>query len=173
MVEKGKNERWASIRLQRGWYRKVHPLPSQPLPPLPTMVSESSSATLAAAATMTPSLSSKPLARLSATIREATGGSTSLEEDDGEWEEVEEELTLAVPTFYPLPAFLVWPNLPMLVFWLLNSWLVKSATALLAWQLSNEPISQGGWYTLLAVAVLITVAAVLIITLCSARSCEK
>ena len=99
------------------------------------------------------------------------------ESEDDEYEEVDEEIQVHLPKFRPLPGLLVWPNLPMLVFWLFNTGLVKKSTALLAWQVSvgelgaakvnidAAPEASCGWScTTLAIFVLACVAAMLAVS---------
>ena len=106
---------------------------------------------------------------------------------EGEYEDVEETVEVVVPRFRPLPGFLVWPNLPVLGFWLFNAGLAKKATALLAWQATSggdgaagdhrtldattvqSPPQCGVFCTLLAVVVLLAVASLLLIGLLMLR----
>ena len=74
---------------------------------------------------------------------------------ESEWEEVTVEEQVAVPTFKPLPGILVYPNLPVLAFWIFNSGLVKKSVAVLAYGQAGI-----GW-NLLAAAVLASVLVVL------------
>ena len=82
-------------------------------------------------------------------------------------EEVVTECFLRLPRFKPLPAFLVFPNLLVLPFWLFNPGLVRKAVALLAWQVTHQGDSSavcGGGCTLLAVSVLLCIVAVIVLS---------
>lgn len=70
-----------------------------------------------------------------------------------------------LPKFRRLPAILVFPNLPLLAFWLLATTLTKNSTSLLASCTTSRRPACGSKEIILAVATLLFVAAVLLLTL--------
>ena len=76
----------------------------------------------------------------------------------------QDTLLVGIPAFRPLPGTFVFPNLPILAFWLLGTGLVRRATSVLMYQAtrdSSQPVC--GWgCTLLAVVVLLAVLSVLL-----------
>jgi len=69
------------------------------------------------------------------------------------------------PTFRPFPAMLVFPNVPLLTFWLFNTGLTRCATSLLAHEARGAQPTCGMGCVLLAVVVLLMVGCVLAIGL--------
>ena len=68
-----------------------------------------------------PPLTHTRLAPNSQTTGRPSAASCRASLDSSEYEEVEEEVEVAVPPFRPLPAIFVLPNLPMFGFWLFNT----------------------------------------------------
>lgn len=64
-----------------------------------------------------------------------------------------------LPSFRPLPSLLVFPNLPLLAFWLFALGITQKATSLLAFASAEGGIACGGGCVLLAALTLIFVAA--------------
>ena len=146
---------------------KLHPTPTPP--PSPPDVSSSAAATTFGRRHPRSLVIRNSKVGVLQTEPEATDAAV---DEEFEYVEEEEVVEVEVPKFTPLPGLLVFPNLPILAFWLFNSGLVKNAVAVLSWQVvhrgsQTEPVVAqcGIGCTVVAASVLAAVGTMLLIGL--------